>query len=81
MKEALYSTIRRHLARRSKIPTCSSPKLRRFCPPSQRWIRSHGATGLQLGGGLSEANEGDFFVKLKPLPRRSIDAVNARSPH
>ena len=32
-------------------------------------------TGLQLGGSLTEANEGDFFVKLKPLPRRPIDAV------
>ncbi len=29
-------------------------------------------TGLQLGGGLSEANIGDFFVRLKPFPRRSI---------
>ncbi|WP_420406499.1 efflux RND transporter permease subunit [Hoeflea sp.] len=32
-------------------------------------------TGVQLGGGLTEANEGDFFVKLKPLPRRPIDTV------
>ncbi|MBC3767552.1 efflux RND transporter permease subunit [Neptunicella marina] len=32
-------------------------------------------TGLQLGGGLTEANEGDFFVKLKPLPRAPIDQV------
>ena len=32
-------------------------------------------TGLQLGGGVTEANEGDFFVRLKPLPRRPIDAV------
>lgn len=32
-------------------------------------------TGAQLGGGLTEANSGDFFVKLKPLPRRPIDAV------
>ncbi|MEN6632910.1 MAG: efflux RND transporter permease subunit, partial [Candidatus Polarisedimenticolia bacterium] len=32
-------------------------------------------TGLQLGGGLTEANEGDFFVQLKPLPRRAIDEV------
>ncbi|MEN6525857.1 MAG: efflux RND transporter permease subunit, partial [Candidatus Polarisedimenticolia bacterium] len=32
-------------------------------------------TGLQLGGGLTEANEGDFFVQLKPLPRRAIDDV------
>ena len=32
-------------------------------------------TGLQLGGGLTEANTGDFFVRLKPLPRRDIDTV------
>ena len=27
-------------------------------------------TGLQLGGGLTEANEGDFFVRLKPCRAR-----------
>ncbi len=32
-------------------------------------------TGLQLGGGLTEANEGDFFVRLKPPPRREIEEV------
>ncbi|MGH7874209.1 MAG: efflux RND transporter permease subunit, partial [Candidatus Binatia bacterium] len=32
-------------------------------------------TGLQLGGGLTEANTGDFFVRLKPVPRRDIEAV------
>ena len=32
-------------------------------------------TGTQLGGGLTEANEGDFFVRLKPLPRPPIDRV------
>ena len=32
-------------------------------------------TGIQLGGMLTEANEGDFFVRLKPFPRRSSDAV------
>ncbi|MBS0571515.1 MAG: efflux RND transporter permease subunit [Proteobacteria bacterium] len=32
-------------------------------------------TGLQLGGGLTEANEGDFFVHLKPAPRRGIEEV------
>lgn len=32
-------------------------------------------TGLQLGGGLTEANEGDFFVRLTPPPRRSIEAI------
>lgn len=32
-------------------------------------------TGLQLGGGLTEANEGDMFIKLGPQPRRDIEAV------
>jgi CzcA family heavy metal efflux pump len=32
-------------------------------------------TGVQLGGGLSEANLGDFFVRLKPLPRRPLADV------
>lgn len=32
-------------------------------------------TGVQLGGGLTEANEGDMFIKLKPFPRRPIEDV------
>jgi CzcA family heavy metal efflux pump len=32
-------------------------------------------TGLQLGAFLTEANTGDFFVRLKPRPRRDIDEV------
>jgi CzcA family heavy metal efflux pump len=32
-------------------------------------------TGLQLGGGLTEANEGDFFVRLKAPPRRDVEQV------
>src|SRR5437868_3297115 len=32
-------------------------------------------TGLQLGGGVTEANTGDFFVRLKPFPRRDIEEV------
>src|SRR5437868_11015906 len=32
-------------------------------------------TGLQLGGGLTEANTGDFFVRLKPFPRRGIEEI------
>ena len=32
-------------------------------------------TGLSLGGHITEANEGDFFVRLKPLPRRALDEV------
>ncbi len=42
-------------------------------------------TGLQLGGGVTEANEGDFFIRLKPMPRRPIDEVmddvRARAEH
>ncbi|MFH0881821.1 MAG: efflux RND transporter permease subunit [bacterium] len=32
-------------------------------------------TGLQLGGGLTEANEGDYFIRLKPPPRRHVEQV------
>src|SRR5438876_2655681 len=32
-------------------------------------------TGLQLGGGVTEANTGDFFVRLKPFPRRGIEEI------
>src|SRR5262249_45642385 len=32
-------------------------------------------TGFSLGGDLSESNSGDFFVRLKPLPRRPIGVV------
>jgi len=35
-------------------------------------------TGLALGGTLSEANEGDFFVRLKPFPRPDIWTVMDR---
>ena len=34
-------------------------------------------TGLQLGGGLTEADEGDYFIRLKGGSRRSIDAIMA----
>ena len=32
-------------------------------------------TGLQLGGELTEANEGDFFIKLKPSPGRHVEQI------
>ena len=32
-------------------------------------------TGVQLGGGLTEADEGDFFVRLKSGRRRNIEDV------
>lgn len=39
-------------------------------------VRSYSRrTGLQLGGGLTEADEGDFFIRLKGGHRRNIDAV------
>ncbi len=38
-------------------------------------------TGAQLGGGITEADSGDFFVRLKPLPRRSTEAVMEEVRH
>ena len=32
-------------------------------------------TGAQLGGGLTEPNTGDFFVRLRPPPRRGIEQI------
>lgn len=32
-------------------------------------------TGVQLGGGLTEADEGDYFIRLKGGSRRGIEAV------
>jgi len=32
-------------------------------------------TGNSLGGFITEANEGDFFIRLNSLPRRSLDEV------
>jgi CzcA family heavy metal efflux pump len=32
-------------------------------------------TGLQLGGGVTEANEGDFFIKLESGSRRDIEDI------
>jgi multidrug efflux pump subunit AcrB len=34
-------------------------------------------TGAQLGGDLSEADEGDFFIHLKTGPRRGVEEVMA----
>jgi CzcA family heavy metal efflux pump len=34
-------------------------------------------TGLGLGGDLNEANQGDFFVRLKTGPRRGIEEIMA----
>ena len=32
-------------------------------------------TGTGLGGGLNEANQGDFFIRLKPSGRRPVEEV------
>ncbi len=44
----------------------------RTTPSVQTYSRR---TGLQLGGGITEANQGDFFVRLKPMPRPNIEEV------
>ena len=38
-------------------------------------------TGTQLSGGVTEANEGDFFVRLKARPRQPIEEVMDRIRH
>jgi len=43
-------------------------------PEVETWSRR---TGAGLGGDLSEPNIGDYFVRLKPAPRRPIDEVMA----
>jgi CzcA family heavy metal efflux pump len=47
-------------------------KILQAAPDVQTYSRR---TGLQLGGGLTETNEGDFFIRLKPFPRRPIEDV------
>jgi CzcA family heavy metal efflux pump len=44
----------------------------RATPEVQTYSRR---TGAQLGGGLTEANSSDLFIRLKPLPRRPIGKV------
>ncbi|MGH7181157.1 MAG: efflux RND transporter permease subunit [Nitrospiraceae bacterium] len=54
----------------------------RATPEVQTYSRR---TGLRLSGGLTEANNGDLFVRLVPLPRRPIhdvmDEVRQRIEH
>jgi CzcA family heavy metal efflux pump len=38
-------------------------------------------TGTQTGGSLTEANTGDFFIRLKPTPRPPIDQIMANIQH
>ncbi len=44
----------------------------RATPEAETYSRR---TGLQLGGGITEANEGDFFIRLKRGRRRGIEEV------
>ncbi len=37
--------------------------------------------GIQLGGGVTESNQGDMFIKLKPFPRPPIDQVMSNIRH
>ncbi|HYW05179.1 MAG TPA: efflux RND transporter permease subunit [Gammaproteobacteria bacterium] len=45
-------------------------------PYVQTWSRRQGA---QLGGGITEPNTGDFFIRLKQPPRPSTEQVMART--
>ncbi|MDD5581536.1 MAG: efflux RND transporter permease subunit [Methylobacter sp.] len=47
-------------------------KILRYTPEVETYSRR---TGNSLGGFMTEANQGDFFVRLKPLPRRSLNEV------
>lgn len=47
-------------------------------PAVQTWSLR---TGTQLGGGITEANTGDFFIRLKPFPRPPIWTVMERIRH
>ncbi len=38
-------------------------------------------TGVQLGGGLTEASTGDMFIRLKPFPRRPLSEVMSDIQH
>lgn len=49
-------------------------KILRDIPEVQTYSRR---TGFSLGGDISESNNGDFFVRLKPLPRRPVQDVIA----
>ncbi len=53
-------------------------KIIRATPEVETYSRR---TGVQLGGGLTETNTGDFFIRLKPLPRRDIEAVMSEIQH
>jgi CzcA family heavy metal efflux pump len=44
----------------------------RAMPEVQSYSRR---TGLQFGWGITEANEGDLFVRLEPFPRRDIEPI------
>jgi len=41
-------------------------------PEVDTWSRR---TGAALGGFITEANQGDFFIRLTDFPRRGIDAI------
>ena len=75
MKAASSSTTRPSPAPRSATPTdCFGRSKRSFArtPEVSSYSRR---TGLQLGGGLTEADEGDFFIRLKSGNRRNIEEV------
>ncbi len=63
-------------------PSASLTEMDRLLGRVERILRSTAEvetysrrTGFSLGGDISESNVGDFFVRLKPTPRRAIDEV------
>ncbi len=76
MKAALSSITMRRRALPWRRPTAYAVRSKlslQKVPDVQTYSRR---TGLGLGAvGLTEANEGDFFVRLKPFPRRPIETV------
>ncbi len=63
-------------------PGTSVAETDRLLRQAEAIVRKHPAvdtysrrTGLSLGGDLSEANEGDLFVRLKPMPRKPAEEV------
>ncbi|MDP9057485.1 MAG: efflux RND transporter permease subunit [Pseudomonadota bacterium] len=56
----------------TNVLLCQAEAIIRATPEVASYSRR---TGYQLGGGLTEADEGDFFVRLKGGSRRDIEEV------
>ncbi len=75
MKVDLFSTTSRRRESRCRTPTRCCGRWRQILSQTPEVATYSRRTGLQLGGGLTEPNTGDIFIRLKPLPRRPIEEV------